>query len=758
LNGVRGDAFDPDTNGDGIPDGQQLDGDLDGIPDAKDPDAADNTAFFPLGPVPRYALFPITNALPPADTPQALQINDKGTVLYENGTWCGGKWTALAAPAAVGDPPQPQRPFAISLNDNDVILGNSFQQVGPLPIETASVRCFWSGPAAGLQLVKSTTSIGDGYAGSLTESFAFHGDLYRPQISNDNRITASFAHWEAGADGNIGKEIAEPAVWTLPASGQSLSTHAPIESSILFHGTGISWGYTAERNAEGGETGERKGQVLTPAPLPELPFIPYNVVSAMGGLMAFPGVGSDLTPQALIDGQWKDSNLYKGVFDMADDGTAIGTSGSGGAASIFLNGKWTGIERTAPGVPSAWKANSVALLDTTPGGWILAQKGGPAPEPYEYAVMLPIKVDGVDPGYTPPPTPPGTPAPEPPEYLAGGVDSTSTRALGGSGYTSEIWIMAPNGETNTTRFHSPLDATSQLKLTSNSNVSFTPELLSDKNVTVTVQGQAPSTTDTPVTLKLGGTVGSLSVPLKVKSMKKRTVKLAVHKVFGLDEHGAQTTPANFPTKAALEEHLNKVYGRQVNTFFDATMHDEKGPNQTGIDFDFAVDNNDQKLKVKPFSDPELTAATPNAKVDETPATANIDIWVIGGGVELMLNGTPVYGAHIGEAGVGKVIIDGDLMGYSGTAEEREKLIMHVFAHEIGHVMTTDDHPDKGEGNAVLKWKSIESLVADPRDKTRLMCSGDNTNFSNPGKQLIKQEWDLIEAWLKAEEARIGRSL
>ena len=290
-----------------------------------------------------------------------------------------------------------------------------------------------------------------------------------------------------------------------------------------------------------------------------------------------------------------------------------------------------------------------------------------------------------------------------------------------------------------------------LELTSNSQVNFSPNEVGSKDTQIQVRGEGENTIANNPTLKLGGRQDALNFPLKVKAIKRRTVKLAVHKVFGLDEHGNPTTPSNFPSKADLEVALNKVYGRQVNTFFAATMYDEKGPAQTGIDFDFAVDNNDQKLNVKPFTNPELLAATPNAKSQGDAATANIDIWVIGGGVELMLNGKPVYGAHCGEAGVGRVIIDGNLTGYSGTAVESAKLILHVFAHEIGHVMMTDDHPDEQTGSAKLKWKYTDSLTADARDKKRLMCSGDNSNFSNPGRQLIKREWDLIEAWLKGKK-------
>lgn len=55
---ATGDPFNADTNNDGIPDGQQLDFDLDLTADAYDQDLADSTATYPFGPEPRYALFP----------------------------------------------------------------------------------------------------------------------------------------------------------------------------------------------------------------------------------------------------------------------------------------------------------------------------------------------------------------------------------------------------------------------------------------------------------------------------------------------------------------------------------------------------------------------------------------------------------------------------------------------------------------------------------------------------------------------------
>jgi hypothetical protein len=52
---------------------------------------------------------------------------------------------------------------------------------------------------------------------------------------------------------------------------------------------------------------------------------------------------------------------------------------------------------------------------------------------------------------------------------------------------------------------------------------------------------------------------------------------------------------------------------------------------------------------------------------------------------------------------------------------------------------------------VLPMGFIQMVTAFCRDlqPERLMGSGQVVDWSHPGKQHIKKEWDLIEAWLKA---------
>ncbi len=239
-------------------------------------------------------------------------------------------------------------------------------------------------------------------------------------------------------------------------------------------------------------------------------------------------------------------------------------------------------------------------------------------------------------------------------------------------------------------------------------------------------------------------------------MKKRVVKVALHKVLGLGDTGVQTTPQYMPTEAQLEQYLDHVYGRQVNATFNVTSYVETGPNrphpeEEGIDFDL---NNDHKLYV-PTASPELTAATPHSKSFGQTATANIDVWVIGGGVALVYfdeNSVEkqAYGITYGST---NIVVDGDLTVMPGRSRDLPvgdelNYVMHAIAHEIGHVMTNDGHPGEPGYESVLVWEGGR----DPYLKKRLMCSGFEADPKNPGNCLIKKEWDLIEEWLRNEEA------
>lgn len=147
---------------------------------------------------------------------------------------------------------------------------------------------------------------------------------------------------------------------------------------------------------------------------------------------------------------------------------------------------------------------------------------------------------------------------------------------------------------------------------------------------------------------------------------------------------------------------------------------------------------------------------PNPKAEGANASANIDVWVIGGDIKLLHRGTfhdtRVAGRQVLGKGVGKVIIDGSLIDVPNlTDAEKPDYVLHIIAHEIGHAMIGRGHPDDNEpGEAVvLKWDGNGGR--DPHVRSRLMCSGDTAGTKSRGKCLIKKEWDKIETWLRNEE-------
>ena len=580
--GVIGEAFNADTNDDGIPDGLQLDSDSDGIPDAIDINLSDDTATFPIGPVPRYAMFPITNSQPAADWPSPLQISDKGTVLYQNGTWSGGMWTSLKPP--VGIKPGAYA-TAISINDNDVVLGTAHRKIRDDPEDFANLICSWDDPQAVASFITANKDGATHYPSwsySSPSRFRSPG----PVLSNDGHFFMPTWAWED--DKFLWQHNG---YWKIPAGGNAASEVAGDTGSFFNQGPTLKWGVKMEIDNNGNEVWSNpvKGMIYAPNALPELPFS-WNIVLAHPGspVMTLPPSTSEQQAMAFVKGKWVTSKTFGKAIDVAADGTAIGQGNSAVRGPILINGDWKGIFNYAPKVPDMWKDSTVKLLDTTPGGWVLAERGvwhllGISYP--EHSVLLPIRADGVDPALS---IPPLVPPADPPEYFYGGVDQTSTTALGGTGNVPEIWIMAPNGgASNSVRFQSPLNPNCKLTLESDADVGFTPGELDSNDMIVQVNGKKTATADFSAKLKLGGILDSLSVPLKIKIMKKRTVKVAVHKVFGIDGSGNQTVPANFLAMSDLENYLNEVFGKQTNTYFQCAAYDEKGPAGTGIDFDFA---------------------------------------------------------------------------------------------------------------------------------------------------------------------------
>ncbi|MCB1132605.1 MAG: hypothetical protein KDN05_15875, partial [Verrucomicrobiae bacterium] len=215
--GVSADAFAADTNGDGIPDGEQLDVDGDGTADAVDTDLEDAAVSYAVGQLPRYALFPITNAEPPAPYRTPIEVNDRGEVLYANGIWQGGVWTPLPGYAATSS----SSVMAFQMNDLGEVVGivnGDFEHEGGTVLASYDMpgnvvhwpdKETWCSPVVD----------GDRWAWLGSPLLTYPG-LPQIQLSNDGRIIAAANYFET-EDGIRSLEWDGNHLWTLAGPGRT---------------------------------------------------------------------------------------------------------------------------------------------------------------------------------------------------------------------------------------------------------------------------------------------------------------------------------------------------------------------------------------------------------------------------------------------------------------------------------------------------------------------------------------------------------
>ncbi len=366
--------------------------------------------------------------------------------------------------------------------------------------------------------------------------------------------------------------------------------------------------------------------------------------------------------------------------------------------------------------------------------------------------------------------------------FATGVDDVFITADEGSGgYQDKFWIMAPaGGPTDEMRFRIPLNPAINLEITSD-HATPTPATTSlsdaDPGPIVGWAGTGAETIDNITVFKIGTAPEEeiVELPILVKTMKKRTVKVALHPVASVIAGKADNTPDLLPTKAQLEAKLNRIFRDQINVTFDVTPLTVEP-----IAFDVATATSNPPFTFNstttPIPRPAPTAGdgiilfrnwlTPEAGliVANRPGDYDIHVFVVGGG-------SPIYCYQVGqnlgmdfesaalgltnvEAGANYCIVDGDRDAKSYNLNgvpigpsllPGQRTLDHVIwtiCHEIGHVMLGAGHPDESDNPT---YGGVAPLPGTDRTK-RLMCSGPNANLNSI--LLVKSEWDKAEEWLK----------
>jgi len=159
---------------------------------------------------------------------------------------------------------------------------------------------------------------------------------------------------------------------------------------------------------------------------------------------------------------------------------------------------------------------------------------------------------------------------------ATGVDDVSNTVLPDiKGYQNKFWIMAPAGNDiggslykNAMKFTTILGENSTLGITC-PDATVTPtsvKLDGTAAAEATWHGTASETGDKEPSFNFNGTV--VDLPIAVKVMKRRALKVTVWLIPRLRANGTVDQPVYKPTKQELDDFLNSVYQPQVNMAFD----------------------------------------------------------------------------------------------------------------------------------------------------------------------------------------------
>jgi hypothetical protein len=277
------------------------------------------------------------------------------------------------------------------------------------------------------------------------------------------------------------------------------------------------------------------------------------------------------------------------------------------------------------------------------------------------------------------------------------------------------------------------------------------------------------TNENATTFKIGEHDDEVDLPIGVKTMKYRKVKILIHYVTGArkdpdtGEFINLKPPVTQITAQQIKDKLYEICSRQINAWFgdletvshiidwDIGVTSDWGNENYPITgntlesynrvFDKGGNADDDIDNLNPRPEESKLLSLINPQLD-----ADIHVFLIGGCWAIQ--------SHIG---VGNVFLPDDDFAV-GTADRERRVVflatekinavaisqqelLNSIAHEIGHVIIDDGHPDQGSGPAPLPGTP---------HMERLMFSniGQKATANAIDKNLLaKAEWDAAEAWL-----------
>ena len=765
------DGTDPnnsDSDDDGLTDGEEKElgsnpnskhSDNDGVEDGADADPTEPLVNWPRVPESSYVMIEVEGA---AENDYAKDLNDKGEVLFGGGIWAGGNWITKSHDAITGVYPgtvSETFPDGISYeaplgewdffnNDRKLLQiglihstdGGNPDSYGPCPLfwlaaqstpsliyETADLwdQPYWNANSLGVttsgeMLIRATLQSKSAISNptALIERFDSSGAAIGSMDgTNDYHPSGQWQHGDITPSGWVTSNLTRTATGTQPAA-HKVGLWDAANNLIPLPAEADGWGY--------------------PVRLAELP---NNKVILVGGQWPN-GVhqGRVFLPDGDDDMQYVESLSDKHLQLFAGDGTGMTSDGK-----LWRNGKLIPLRDLSAKYKELEDAGySMFPLKANKGGTYLIQAHNP-PGTVKTFLATPIRVDGVD----------TTVNPANLEAPDRGVDNISIRAekKPDNGHQSDTWIMAPISRTNTVRFRSAANPSLRLHLSAE-NATFTPDVLNSPDQQVTVTGTGTETSEANLIVKIGGKETICSI--KVKAMKKRTVKVTIHAV------GLNVVPPEVPMIPALGEiktYLDSVFLPQLNADISVTP----GPAEVPLGWDIGRESKYPAVKGKNGSqglhegngtfdftggkDLEQEDDYINSVLHDGDANINIYIltkhligWYIQGG--LVIGGSGTVG--IARRTPNVIVIDGTCNS-----------MIPVIAHEIGHCMISYGHPDLSNDPLEVAMAKLSGETPNrglaPHDglgaeewKKRLMYS---TVLPISGKTMVKTEWDAAEVWL-----------
>ena len=758
--GLAGNAFNADTNNDGIPDGEQLDADGDGIPDAKDIAPDDGGVAYSIVALPRYAMFMIEDT-----AMQPFAINDRGTALGIYSYWKNGEAHDLITdelqipgyPISEGHEEGDAAIHARAINDNDQVIGAGIADLEDTITEPDRRQIhpviYWSAPQVVPAIVSSTAGSTITYSDRRSR-----GNYYAARhLDNSGSFYSPAVTWDLTRP-DPGPKDADDGwkKWTLPPGGGPITLSAAPEGTKGTAAGGIVWGSTY------GDSGEWLQSNITAPFSAEIPVNDPDVVVAQsaGGniLVASPYADPTMVRKG---GEWLISPLLENVRDIADDGTAIGKGvpSENLEPSILLNGKWTSLERAVPGIPEHWKTSAdMWLSDTSPGGWILA-RDHPSLEENISAALLPLRLKG---RYTDSANNVVDRAVGVDDFSIGSSDPSMS--LDDIDHVQErIWVMAPlGGQPKSVVLDAPIHASAPATISAD-GILFggQEEAVCDSPETTLSVAAAPgfiTGEEKLIDLKIGTSV-SISRPVGFKVMKARAVKVVVWRVFS-DKNPEGTMPEDpgyvqpvgphfNPTEEQLENHFNDLFTPQINTTFDCELRNitVRFDTANGEAFGAPAD------KVNPFDGIlDITVAGLDTEFDAVraeghDATRSINLYILGDIGYISGNyWSEVLGILAPKLMYGIADPANRIAAVCGNSYEPWAHLIDICGHEIGHILVGEGHPDTDSPGV--------APLPDTRHIERLMCSGPKRRGDGYSRLLVKREWDAAEKWLIDEMKRL----